>query len=67
MGETLLLEQTGVIVPAPMEIKFKKLVPEAQTPFRKIDVDAGFDLYAVRKEEKLKYVVYSRELHLKYQ
>lgn len=41
-----------------MEIKFKKLVPEAKTPYRKIDVDAGFDLYAISKEEKPKYVVY---------
>lgn len=39
-------------------IYYKKLDPEAKAPFKKIDVDAGYDLYALRKEEKPKYVVY---------
>jgi dUTP pyrophosphatase len=42
----------------PITIRYKKLVPEAKTPYRKIDVDAGFDLYAVSKKETPKYVVY---------
>jgi dUTP pyrophosphatase len=29
-----------------MEIRFKKLVPEAQAPYKAFDVDAGFDLFA---------------------
>lgn len=41
-----------------MEIKFKKLVPEANTPFKKIDVDAGFDLFATSIEKTEDYVVY---------
>lgn len=41
-----------------MEIKFKKLTPAAQTPYRKFDVDAGFDLFAVSKSETLDYIEY---------
>lgn len=41
-----------------MEIKYKKLVPEAKTPVRTYDVDAGFDLFAISKEETPKFVVY---------
>ncbi len=41
-----------------MDIKFKKLVPEAQTPYRKYDVDAGFDLYATSIEETNDYIEY---------
>lgn len=39
-----------------MNIKFKKLVPEAVTPFKKHNVDAGFDMTAIWKKEKEKYV-----------
>lgn len=42
-----------------MEIRFKKLVPEAQTPYKKIDVDAGFDLYATSIEETPEYIQYN--------
>ncbi len=41
-----------------MEVKFKKLVPEAKTPFKAIDVDAGFDLFAVSKEETPDFIEY---------
>lgn len=41
-----------------MEIRFKKLVPEAKTPYRKIDVDAGFDLFATSIEETSDFIVY---------
>ncbi len=41
-----------------MEIKFKKLSPHAQTPVKKYDVDAGFDLFAMSKEETPDYIVY---------
>lgn len=41
-----------------MELRFKKLVPEARTPFKKIDVDAGFDLYATAIEETEDYIQY---------
>ena len=42
-----------------MEIKFKKLVPEAKTPFKAIDVDAGFDLYATSIVETPEYIQYN--------
>lgn len=42
-----------------MEIRFKKLVPEAQTPYRKIDIDAGFDLYATSIVETSEYIQYN--------
>ena len=41
-----------------MKIKYKKLVPEAKTPFKKFDVDAGFDLYATAIEITSDYVQY---------
>lgn len=41
-----------------MEIRFKKLVPEAKTPFKAIDIDAGFDLYATSIEETKDFIVY---------
>lgn len=41
-----------------MEIRFKKLVPEAQTPVKTYNVDAGFDLFAISKEETPDYIVY---------
>jgi len=42
-----------------MEIKFKKLIPEAQTPFRKYEIDAGFDLYCTSIEETKDYIQYN--------
>jgi len=42
-----------------MEIRFKKLVPEAKTPFKAIDVDAGFDLYATSIIETPEYIQYN--------
>ena len=33
-----------------MEIKFKKLIPEAQTPTKSHDTDAGFDFYCTSIE-----------------
>jgi dUTP pyrophosphatase len=41
-----------------MEIRFKKLVPEAKTPFRTHDVDAGFDLFAVSINETPDFIEY---------
>ncbi len=41
-----------------MEIKFKKLIPEAKTPFKKFDVDAGFDLFATSIERTEDYIEY---------
>lgn len=41
-----------------IEIKFKKLVPEAQTPVKKYDIDAGFDLFAISKEETPDFIEY---------
>ena len=41
-----------------MEIKYKKLVPEAQAPIKMIDVDAGFDFFAISKEETEDYIEY---------
>jgi dUTP pyrophosphatase len=41
-----------------MIIKFKKLVPEAQTPLKVIDIDAGFDLYATSINETSNYIEY---------
>ena len=41
-----------------MEIRYKKLVPEAKAPFRKYEDDAGYDLFAVSKIETDKYVEY---------
>ena len=41
-----------------MNVKYKKLVPEAKAPYRKYDDDAGYDLFAVSKIETDKYVEY---------
>lgn len=41
-----------------MEIKYKKLSPDAKAPFKTYDVDAGFDLYSISKEETLDYIEY---------
>jgi len=41
-----------------MKIKYKKLSPEAKTPLRVFDVDAGFDLYSISKEETPDYIEY---------
>ena len=41
-----------------MRIKFKKLTTEAKEPFRVYDVDAGFDLFAISKEETKDYIEY---------
>ena len=45
-----------------MEIKYKKLKPEAVKPFKKYDVDAGFDLTANWKKETDKYIEYGTGL-----
>ena len=47
-----------------MEIRFKKLSDKAKTPYRKFDVDAGFDLYATRIEETEKYTMYGTDIVL---
>jgi len=41
-----------------MEIRFKKLVSEAQTPYKAIEIDAGFDLFAVAIEETSDFIEY---------
>jgi len=43
-------------------IKYKKLSPNAQIPYRKHNVDAGFDLTATRIEETDKYIEYGTDL-----
>lgn len=45
-----------------MDIRFKKLSPEAKTPYKKIDIDAGFDLYATWKKETDKYIEYGTDI-----
>ena len=42
-----------------MKIRFKKLVLKAQTPYKAIDVDAGFDLYCTSIEETPDYIQYN--------
>lgn len=39
-------------------IKFKKLIPEAQTPFRKYNEDAGFDFYCTSIERLPGKIIY---------
>ena len=39
-------------------IRFKRLVPEAKAPFKKIDVDAGFDLFATGINYGENYIEY---------
>lgn len=41
-----------------MEIKFKKLVPKAKAPFKAIDIDAGFDLFAMSVDETPAFIEY---------
>jgi dUTP pyrophosphatase len=41
-----------------MKIRYKKLIPEAKTPFKKYDDDAGYDLFAVSKIETEQYIEY---------
>jgi len=45
-----------------MEIKYKKLKARAKKPFKKHDVDAGYDLTAIWKEIYLKYTAYGTGL-----
>jgi len=42
-----------------MEIRFKKLIPEAKTPYKAINIDAGFDLYATSIEETPDFIQYN--------
>jgi dUTP pyrophosphatase len=44
------------------QIKYKKLVPEAKSPIRIFDVDAGFDLFALTKTETPDFVEYGTGL-----
>jgi|JFJP01.1.fsa_nt_gi dUTP pyrophosphatase len=41
-----------------MEIRFKKLVPEAKNPYRMHAVDAGFDLFCTSIDETLDFIQY---------
>jgi len=41
-----------------MEIKFKKLIPEAKAPLKVIDIDAGFDLFAASINETTDFIEY---------
>jgi dUTP pyrophosphatase len=41
-----------------MIIRFKKLTPDAKTPVKTYDVDAGFDMFAATKTETNDYVEY---------
>ncbi len=41
-----------------MDVRFKKLVPEAKAPFKTIDIDAGFDLFAVSVDETPGFIEY---------
>ena len=47
-----------------MEIKFKKLDPKAVNPFKKYNVDAGFDMTALWKKETDKYTEYGTGIAL---
>ena len=46
------------------EIKFKKLVPEAQAPYQKYITDAGYDLSAVSMNETNDYIEYGTGIAL---
>jgi dUTP pyrophosphatase len=55
------VEITGKIMAKAYDIthiRYKKLIPEAQTPFKKIDIDAGFDMYCTSIEETPDYIAY---------
>lgn len=41
-----------------MEIKFKRLVAEAKAPLKVIDIDAGFDIFAVSIDETDDFIQY---------
>lgn len=41
-----------------MQLKYKKLVPEAQAPFKKYAPDAGWDFFCTSMEVKKHYVEY---------
>jgi dUTP pyrophosphatase len=41
-----------------MKIRYKKLSPEAKTPIKLIEVDAGFDIFAISKEVTDDYIEY---------
>lgn len=45
-----------------MEIKYKNLNDDAKTPYKKYNVDAGFDLTAITKKETEKYIEYGTGL-----
>ena len=47
-----------------MKIRFKKLVPKAVIPFKKYDVDAGFDMTAIWKKETDQYTEYGTGIAL---
>ena len=41
-----------------MNIRFKKLTPDAKTPVKTYEVDAGFDMFATTKTETNDYIEY---------
>jgi len=45
-----------------MEIRYKKLSELAQTPYKKYEVDAGFDLYTTRRKTTDKYIEYGTDI-----
>lgn len=45
-----------------MKIKFKKLNQDVKNPYKKYDIDAGFDLTAAWKKETEKYVEYGTNI-----
>jgi dUTP pyrophosphatase len=47
-----------------MEIKYKKLNDKAKEPYKKIGIDAGFDLYATSVNKTNKYIEYGTGLAL---
>jgi dUTP pyrophosphatase len=47
-----------------MEIRYKKLRHDAKTPYKKFEIDAGFDLTAIWKEDTDKYTVYGTGIAL---
>ena len=56
------ISENTMIGVTPLEIKYKKLIKEAKFPFRKHDVDAGFDLTAIWKEVTKKYTAFGTGL-----
>jgi dUTP pyrophosphatase len=45
-----------------MEINYKKINEKAKAPYKKIDIDAGFDLYATSINKTNKYIEYGTGL-----